>query len=222
VAANFLREMWKCHAGGGETPESRPTSEMVSSLIPKGSWKEEDQCDPAIPVFMDMTARNTMKHLANEVEATVRSDPSGSWKLMEDRPGKFGWIGTRLENRTQTSSLIFSYPSSRQKDRGLTLFKFHYLRTYMNAGKITTYICGVQSDEYDALWLDYETNHVSIPVMATIIFDTNYCGDRTDIDIEFRLKSLVPAQQDQLTNLDRARGEEKFKVIAVKSCSELK
>jgi len=115
IAANFLREMWKCHAGGGETPESRPTSEMISSRIPKGNWKEEDQCDPAVPLFMDMTAKNTMNHLPNGAEATVRSEPKDSWKLMEDRPGKFGWIVTRPQNRTQISSLISPFHPADRK-----------------------------------------------------------------------------------------------------------
>ena len=217
LAANFLREMWKCHAGNGKTPETRPTNEMTSSFVPMGVWKEEDHCDPDVPVYMDITAQRAKNHGVH-APVKIAIDPEKSWLLMEDRPGKYGWVTTRTSNRTMVSSITFSFPANHNTTAREILLKFHYLRTYKNAGRVTSYACGNRATVFDALWSDFNTNHISIPVIASYLFR---CF-KEQIDIEFRHESIVPdVPQDQLSPIDKARGDEKFKLIAVRACAEI-
>ena len=227
LAVNFMRELYKCHYGNGTSTESRLNTEMKPSMIPKGVWKEKDQCDPNVPVYMDMSARNTIKRIVPEIPGSVRTQPEGSWKLLEDRPGKYGWVVMKSTNVTnhQTSSLIFSFPANNHTMKRTIVFKFHYLRTYQNAGRITVFVCGIPIPygEFDALWSDYKTNRISVPVTA-IVLSRFFCLDKTiPIDIEFRHTTIVPndVEQNRLSSIDLARGNEKFKIIAVKACAEL-
>ena len=101
-----------------------------------------------------------------------------TWKFMEDRRDKPGWISKFKVNLNsdielnRTHALSFQlYPFQRSEykhtemDMGIHVY---YLRSYEHAGIVEVHLCGQQIGAVDVLSADYAHFRVSMPVLKTI------------------------------------------------------
>jgi len=244
MAAIMERELEKCFY-------YKPTESSHEYVIPPPLIKLSDHkvCDESIPSLLDMTAEGVF------YSETSRPIPDGKklsivgsyevhrggtkyeksphanesiWKLMEDKPRKFGWINALSESPpTQSLSVVyFKFNEAEALGNTKYLLQFHYMRTYEHAGKVALSLCGSPIAELDALWDDYRTYRYSLvetylyPVDAGTIKSlcpsTLSPNDKAAAD----RSSFISVTHQYVTDHIEARKSQKFKIIQVRMCKQ--
>ena len=229
IAAAMLKSVDDCHIwitnsllGNAKTPsQQNPFLSMMignastvmpsSRLIP--SLYQALQCRS---LYVDISAEDVYHDRPSAIVGSVSIDSVLGWKLLEDKPGKFGWV----ESLHDSSNLVFSFikDSSIVKNGDILIsVEITYLRTYWNAGVVDVFVCGQQTRamSIDAWWPVSMMNDFHISIPQVIQLRSVHCPAQAPRMITFKRRYVAHASSKELI----ARNQQKFKVIRVKVCA---
>lgn len=194
----------------GLTVHTRDPEDMQMSRLPPLAPHHihaNSICSKEFPPFMRLNAQavhegaelgscGSQDH--NEQCGKVSSSPPGAWNLIEERPGKAGWVhefdptapSGEGSSASANATLVFSPDEDQtkllQENPRLEYFiSIHYFRTYSNAGLVEVSWCNQTMGTLDALWGD-PTYHISINEVSAMQIGPLRCGEHpTNFDLTF-------------------------------------
>jgi hypothetical protein len=127
---------------------------------------------------------------AEYYESLFTTPPRDSWRLLEDRADKYGWVSVFDTVYSPNASLSFPVNIADPSSSTLSPKKFistflanrrilvdiTYLKTCSNAGMMEIYICGEKVASVDTLWHDFETFKVSTPDIFSYLVSADSSG----------------------------------------------
>ena len=203
---------------------------------------QESQCLNHSESYINIDSRVEFNKIKKEKNSKNHYSiwKSKTWKLMEDRKGKPGWISSFRPNfkggdSSYNHTLQFTIRplkyeiKNNQKIRNIGLHVY-YLRTYEHAGVVEVYLCGSKIGEVDTLTADYEKFHVSMPALLTIDIGRNVqCYDELfriepppknektrSFQLEFVHKYKLANEEDSILN--EQRKTQKVKLLSIQIC----
>ena len=159
-------------------------------------------------IYVDISAEDEFKHQSSRLVGTVSS--ANTWQLLEDRPGKFGWIG----GSATTMPLIFSFqpkPGSPFDDMAVTI-EVTYMRSYIDVGLASIVVCDREVGIVDAMWPPSQVTsfHVSLP----------YVFQMKGIRCATTASKTLMIKKKNAATYPKVRDKQKMKIIAVRVCHE--
>jgi hypothetical protein len=140
--------------------------------IPFVTFNATSVCDPSVSPLLELVAADIVRPSSNNPRkstGTFHTSSQDAWQLIEDRPGKFGWIDEIISSENRHGRILtFEFD-----DPNRDLFSYNhlviiqYMRTYQNAGMFYVQMCGrsmessSRSNNWDTLWPDYQDRKIS-------------------------------------------------------------
>lgn len=191
----------------------------------RGGWSSQVT---SVPTSTSLLRRpnSTNSTLSPPLPAwTISSSPSTSWALTEDRKDKFGWISSLSTGGGQRPSLTFTIRVKLDSAANSSyVLSVEFLRTYFNAGTVDVAVCGIKVVHLDALWPDFTTSRVSLVQTKRNRLENSVvksCASAGLVKVVFKHALVYNRSMSHSSSPDfRARDDEKFKLVAVKLCSE--
>lgn len=154
-----------CSQNGWLSQEPAPA---VETPLPPSLFAGEESIHvcSGIENSVVLDIRATDSYAGNIRNETIGSVTAEHWKLLEDRPHKFGWVSEGSSDADFDKDLTFNFDDVKFGSFNFsTAFvmqvKLHFLKTYLNAGSAEVFMCGHLQGTIDALWKDYEFYHIS-------------------------------------------------------------
>jgi hypothetical protein len=229
IADCFLYSLSRCsktQANGTELELPSP-SDHDQDLAANGDNNDDDYCDPNSHYLLDAHASNyfTPKNLL-EFEEGPEAHKFG-WREYVDYHNVSGWMINSLSDPKQrTLSFPLSEESydlnSHNSSEKHILIVVIYLRSYVGMGIASLEVCGIPFESLiDGLFPNYQSNHVSIPQVATFRLTQSQIKACQSLPKKDRSVSFV-YQPEVRTKLDHIRNQKKLKILSIDICLRAK
>lgn len=184
---------------------------------------ENKLCAPNEPMFLNAAANTTFRPV-NLKEHEEHVGEKGWSQYIDYRVP--GWIidDRVISEDAKVLNFNIEYPSKFNHLSNLgVLIKIVYLRTYMNAGQASVYVCGIQVDKnyylkrfgLDALWPDAQYFRISTPYVFTYDINDGIASVCDSLPVNERVVSIKYFNStDHLLH----RLHQKLKILDVQIC----
>lgn len=228
IAFILQKEAESCDTGKSKS-RIRRSSDMVLSNFPKFNSSTTKYCAENKKPIFEISAMDKNAH-----SISYTSVPDKVWSLVEDAPGKKGWLTEKTKMSTvildtykdhkYSSKLVFPFVPDSDFYKKKSLIRIHYMRTYANAGMVDVFLCGQYLTTLDALWEDWHTYHFTFNQIFTFEYNPKLkplCtkGDKDAMTIEVKRYHDVTSSKDE-KQYKNARSRNKFKLVAFEVCEE--
>lgn len=151
--------------------------------------------------------------------------PQYSWKVLEDRPNKFGLISEitnekscmisgkskgRRVSYASVAQFLFTFPSMEVD----YILQIQLMMTYFNAGEVDVYLCDKYLTSVDSLWPDYGVRRASTQEsFKTKLLASDWISKCDAKDASKPITGTIELKHKCLQSSKSIRDKEKFKLV---------